>query len=162
MNRTPRLYSSYPTTPKSTENSTNATKKDEKITPPLSSLPQTSVNSVSSLPLIPVHLIDAPSQRLYTSILYSVLLAYRLYDWWALVEEDVTSFSLFVKWCSIDLVFLFGVPLLRIPWMEWSETTSIIACLVHCIMNGLMMFRVNVSLALFNRSFRLIVTKASP
>jgi nucleoporin POM152 len=35
--------------------------------------------------------------------------------------------------------------LLRIPWLEWSDTTSFIACFVHAIMNGMLMFRIPVS-----------------
>ncbi|RKF53378.1 Nucleoporin POM152 [Golovinomyces cichoracearum] len=142
MNRTPRLRSSYPATPGSAGAETTK-KNDGKISLPPSELPHASPTSETGLPVIPTHLVDAPSQRLYTSVFYCALLAYRLYDWWTLVEEDSTSITLFVKWCSIDLVFVFGVPLLRIPWLEWSDSTSILACLAHVLINGLLMFRIH-------------------
>jgi nucleoporin POM152 len=83
---------------------------------------------------------------MYTFAVYSLLLGWRIYDWWQLVEEDTTSIGLFLKWGVIDLMFLFGVPLLRIPWLEWSETTSLAACCVHVVLDGMLMFRIPVSL----------------
>lgn len=142
MSRTPRLRSSYPSTPGS-DTTDSIRKGDGKISVVLSELPQTSANPTPSSPVIPVHILDAPSQRLYTAAIYFALLAYRLYDWWSLIEDDSTSMSLFLKWCSVDLVFLYGVPILRIPWMEWSNLTSILACLVHALFNGFLMFRVH-------------------
>ncbi|KAI6245450.1 Nucleoporin [Erysiphe necator] len=142
MNRTPRLRSSFPSTPGS--NKTDTTKKDGgKILLTLSELPTDSSNPTPTSPVIPVHILDAPSQRLYTSAIYCALLAYRLYDWWSLVQDDSTSMGLFLKWCSIDLIFLYGVPMLRIPWLEWSNFTSVLACLLHAIFNGFLMFRVH-------------------
>jgi nucleoporin POM152 len=82
---------------------------------------------------------------MYTFAVYGFLLVWRIYDWWQLVEEDTTSIGLFLKWGLIDLMFLFGVPLLRIPWLEWSEATSLAACCVHAILNGMLMFRIPVS-----------------
>jgi hypothetical protein len=82
---------------------------------------------------------------MYTFAVYGLLLVWRLYDWWRLIEEDTTSLVLFIKWSLIDIFFMFGVPLLRIPWLEWSETTSFAACFVHTVINGMLMFRVPVS-----------------
>ena len=65
------------------------------------------------------------------------------------MEEDTTSFGLFLKWTVIHAVFLYGVPQLRIPWLEWSETTSHFALLAHAGLNGLLMFRVPVSQSLY-------------
>lgn len=61
------------------------------------------------------------------------------------MEEDTHSITMFVKWGCIDLAFLFGVPLLRIPWLEWSETTSFMAYFAHAVINGMLMFRIPVS-----------------
>jgi nucleoporin POM152 len=61
------------------------------------------------------------------------------------VEDDTNSFGLFLKWTFIDIMFMFGVPLLRIPWLEWSETTSLLVASGHAIANGMLMFRVPVS-----------------
>lgn len=82
---------------------------------------------------------------MYTFAVYGLLLVWRIYDWWQLVEEDTTSMWHFFKWAFVDLVFMFGVPALRIPWLEWSDTTSIVAYVVHAALNGMLMFRIPVS-----------------
>jgi nucleoporin POM152 len=146
MNGTPRMRSSYPSTPGSAQQNPNTTQDGSRVRSPLPNLPDGSPAAPSSSsPVIPVHLVDAPSQRMYTFAVYGLLIVWRIYDWWQLVEEDATSIGLFLKWGVIDLVFLFGVPLLRIPWLEWSETTSLAACCVHAILNGILMFRIPVS-----------------
>lgn len=76
--------------------------------------------------------------------LYGVLFAFRVYDWWTLVQEETASLGYFLKWFVIDGIFLYGVPLMRIPWLEWSETTSSVAWMVHAAMNAMLMFRVPV------------------
>jgi nucleoporin POM152 len=150
MNGTPRLRSSYPSTPESGQRRQEPTQPNQDISrskSPLPNLPDATPASISATtPVIPVNLIDAPSQRMYTFAVYGLLLVWRLYDWWKLVEDDTHSMGLFLKWGFIDLVFLFGVPLLRIPWLEWSETTTASACLLHVIINGMLMFRIPVSL----------------
>lgn len=82
---------------------------------------------------------------MYALAIYGLLLVWRLYDWWTLVEEERSSFVLFIKWASIDSAYTFGIPLLRIPWLEWSETTSAILALAHTLVNGMLMFRIPVS-----------------
>jgi nucleoporin POM152 len=148
MNGTPRLRSSYPATPGSPRPS-----PEPRTTPPdgsnvrstLPNVPETPpAASLSNAPVIPVNLVDAPSQRMYALAIYGLLLVWRLYDWWTLVEEDTSSIMFFLKWSFIDMAFLFGVPLLRIPWLEWSETTSFTACALHALMNGMLMFRIPV------------------
>ncbi|CCU82583.1 Nucleoporin [Blumeria hordei DH14] len=142
MSETPRLRSSYPPSPGSNAKTRNELADSGKVKPSLPELPDASKLISTSSPVIPVHLIDAPSQRMYTSVVYIALLAYRLSDWWSIIEEDTTSIALFVKWCFIDLIFLFGIPFLRIPWLEWSDTTSVLACLAHIFINGILMFRI--------------------
>lgn len=149
MSGTPRLRSSWPSTPGSGRKSPES-KDDTKSRSPLPDLPESSSTTTTShAPIIPVNLIDAPSQRMYTVAAYGLLLVWCLYDWWKLVEEDTTSFGLFLKWTVIHAVFLYGVPQLRIPWLEWSETTSHFALLAHAGLNGLLMFRVPVSQSLY-------------
>lgn len=63
--------------------------------------------------------------------------------------------ALFFKWTMIDTVYCFGIPLLRIPWLEWSETTSFVATLLHLVANGALMFRVPLPL----EAWLLVVTK---
>jgi len=138
------MRSSFPSTPGSAQQNPSP---PSRVRSPLPNLPNAApAAALSSSPVIPTNLIDAPSQRMYTFAIYGLLLVWRLYDWWRLVEDDTHSISLFLKWCAIDMVFLFGVPLLRIPWLEWSDTTSFTACFVHTILNGMLMFRIPVSL----------------
>lgn len=147
MSGTPRLRSSWPTTPGSNgSNPENASPDTSRVRSPLPDLPDaTPAAPITNTPLIPANLIDAPSQRMYTLAIYGILVVWRLYDWWTLVEEDTHSFALFVKWTFIDILFMFGVPLLRIPWLEWSEGTSLASCTIHTFVNGMLMFRVPVS-----------------
>ena len=137
------MRSSFPSTPQSAQQNSSPASR---VRSPLPNLPNaTPTAAQSSSPVIPVNLIDAPSQRLYTFAIYGLLLVWKLYDWWKLVEDDTHSISLFMKWAAIDSIFLFGVPLMRIPWLEWSDTTSFVACITHCVFNAILMFRVPVS-----------------
>jgi nucleoporin POM152 len=85
---------------------------------------------------------------MYTVAAYGLLLVWCIYDWWRMVEEDATSLWLFLKWTCIHASFLYGVPWLRIPWLEWSETTSHFALMAHAGLNGMLMFRVPVGFPL--------------
>jgi len=144
MSETPRLRSAYPSTPASARqrNSTAAPGRDSRS--PLPSVPQStaSSSSASGAPVVPITLVDAPSQRLYALALYGLLTVWRLYDWWTVVEAGESSTALFFKWTLIDAIYCFGIPLLRIPWLEWSETASFVATLAHMLGNGALMFRV--------------------
>lgn len=142
------MRSSWPATPGSNQRSPEP-REDARVKAPLPKLPETpSTPATSQVPVIPVNLIDAPSQRMYTVAVYGLLLVWCLYDWWKLVEDDTTSLWLFLKWTCIHAAFLYGIPLLRIPWLEWSETTSHFALMAHAVLNGMLMFRVPVSLSL--------------
>jgi nucleoporin POM152 len=138
---TPRLRSMYPPTPDSRRGASEPSPKPSHYT----KLPPSSPTT-SSTPILPVSIIDAPSQRFYIFAIYIVLLAWRLYDWGRLVEDEVDSFWLFIKWVAIDGVFLFGLPGLRIPWLEWSNPAITGIFLFHALLNGLLMFRVPVRL----------------
>jgi nucleoporin POM152 len=91
MNGTPRLRSSYPSTPES-QNRTASKKSasgDEGSRIPLQTISRSArASTITSQPLIPLTVLDAPSQRLYVCALYIVLLAWRLYDWSNLVEDE--------------------------------------------------------------------------
>jgi nucleoporin POM152 len=140
------MRSSYPSTPRSGQQSPNTAQDGSRVISPLPNLPDGSPAAASSSsPVIPVNLIDAPSQRMYTFAVYGLLLVWRIYDWWQLVEDGTTSIGLFLKWSTLDSIFLFGVPYLRIPWLEWSETTSVVAGCLHAALNIMLMFRIPVS-----------------
>ncbi|KAK3313914.1 hypothetical protein B0H66DRAFT_483061 [Apodospora peruviana] len=91
-------------------------------------------------PVIPLNVLDAPSQRLYACGIYFALFAWKIYDWVQVVEEDTESFWLFLKWVAIDLVFLFGLPELRIPWLELSQPFVVAAFFCHAIFDWMLMF----------------------
>lgn len=111
----------------------------------LPSIPQIpTAASTGTAPLIPLNVIDAPSQRFYVLAVYILLLAWRLYDWGRLVEDEAESFWLFLKWVAADGVFLYGLPGLRIPWLEWSNPVITGVFLSHAILNGMLMFRIAV------------------
>lgn len=152
MNGTPRMRSAYPPTPRTAQRTPKPQipepRDASKARPSLSNLPDATPAAPAaalSNPVIPVNLVDAPSQRMYTLGLYGFLFVWRLYDWWALVEEDTHSFPFFLKWCVIDTMFFFGVPYLRIPWLEWSEPMSMAASVAHIGLNAMFMFRIPVS-----------------
>jgi nucleoporin POM152 len=158
MNGTPRLRSSYPstppsskaqTTPKSGNTSTEPRESPQdapRVRSSLPNLPQASPTAatLSNTSVIPVDIVDSPTQRLYTLGLYGGLLVWCLYDWWGLVEEDTHSIGLFIKWACIFAIFMYGVPQLRIPWLEWSTSTSNLAFIVHAVFVGMLMFRIPV------------------
>jgi nucleoporin POM152 len=108
-------------------------------------------------PLIPTDWIDAPSQRFYAFALYLALMSWRLYDWNTLQDSEEQSLWLFMKWLLIDGTFMFGLPSLRIPWLEWEPQTMLGLFLVHAIMDGMLMFQVGLPIgagfAAIGRSF---------
>lgn len=146
MNATPRLRSSFPTTPQTTRGSPNgeeASPSEGRRRTALPKVPQPSAGAQSE-PLIPTTILDAPSQRFYVFAVYILLLAWRLYDWGKLVEDEADSFWLFIKWVAMDGVFLYGLPGMRIPWLEWSNPVVTGIFLAHAFVNGMLMFRIPV------------------
>lgn len=93
-------------------------------------------------PLIPFETLDAPQQRLYVVAFYVALLAWRLYDYSYLQEEQTESLWLFMKWVLFDGIFLFGLPELRIPWLEFSSPTTTLLFFAHALLDGILMFRI--------------------
>ena len=57
-------------------------------------------------------------------------------------ESEEQSLWLFMKWVAIDGVFLFGLPGLRIPWLEWSPSTMMLLFCSHAFLDAVMMFRI--------------------
>jgi nucleoporin POM152 len=89
--------------------------------------------------------LDAPSQRFYAIGLYAVLFLWKLYDWVSVAEEGEGSWGMFLKWIVIDIIYLFGLPELRIPWLEWSQTFVTGVYCAHVVIDWLLMFLVPVS-----------------
>lgn len=162
MSDTPRLKSGFPATP-----ATNARRRTKQDTPSTaasqsssrdgfdssrasaksSTLPLAPENvpaNVGSQPVIPLTLLDAPQQRLYAVGVYVLLWAWKLYDWLQVIEDGDVSWWLFLKWIFIDFGFLFGIPELRIPWLELSQAAVISAFSVHLVINYMLMFNIPV------------------
>lgn len=154
MNGTPRLRSAFPTSPtparhprRSNLGNTSAVSSGRLESPKVKSVtplpPQNAAPAVNS-PVISFDTIDAPSQRLYAAAAYVALVFWRLYDFYNLTLDESESLWLFMKWVSIDGVFLFGLPSMRIPWLEWSSATMMLLFAVHTLFNGILMFRIPV------------------
>ncbi|KAH8592232.1 hypothetical protein B0O99DRAFT_577063 [Bisporella sp. PMI_857] len=144
MNGTPRLRSSYPTTPGSVQRPAQQSSPptSSKTRSPLPTVPAASLATSSSDSLIPDNLVSHPTQRLYATSAYAILLVWCLYDWWKLVEDDTTSMGLFLKWNCIFAIYTYGLPQLQIPWLEWTSAMSSVIFCCHAILTGMLMFRV--------------------
>lgn len=116
-----------------------------------------SAEESQSGPLIPLDWIDAPSQRFYAFALYLALMSWRIYDWNTLQDSEEQSLWLFMKWLFIDGTFLFGLPSLKIPWLEWEGQTTLLLVLGHLLFDGALMFQVGLPvgavLSAIGRSF---------
>lgn len=139
MAGTPQLRSAFPQTPqKQKENGTSREHKPQVVN---RSKPSVGCPRESAAPLIPVEIVEAPSQRLYVLAFYVALNTCRLYDSWV-TSDDLDTTWLFLKWGFIDIVFLFGLQALRIPWLDWSFSTSFMVLLLHITANLFLMFRI--------------------
>lgn len=148
MNGTPRLRSAYPGTPqhRPTSGAQNGSSPGVRAGAlPLPEMPTLAIQGNDpNAPMIPFDVVDAPSQRLYISAFYVGLTAWRLYDYSGLVSDQTDSLWLFMKWVAIDGVFLYGLPGLKVPWLEWSSSTMTMLFLLHAMLNGVLMFRIPV------------------
>ena len=157
MSGTPRLRSAYPSTPESRQKqSVHGTAFTGTQVPRSPSLPATSSNANSPTPKIPSTLVDAPSQRLCVALFYGLLTIWRLYDYFGLVSDQVESLWMFMKWLLIDSAFLYGLPELEIPWLQWSSSTTTTLVILHSMLNALLMFRIPVRTALHLKNFERI------
>jgi nucleoporin POM152 len=94
-------------------------------------------------PLIPLDVVDAATQRLVVVAFYIGLWFWRLYNFFNLLRSgENESLWLFMKWMFIDSMFLFGLPALRIPWLEFSSPSITIIFFAHVMFNGCLMFQI--------------------
>lgn len=115
------------------------------VVAPLSdALSSVAISNKTDEPVIPFSVLDAPSQRAYALAAYAALFAWRLYDYSTLMNDDADSLFFFMKWATIDGLYMYGLPALRIPWLQWSSTTTIVLFMLHAFLDGLLMFRVAV------------------
>lgn len=148
MSATPQLRSAFPQTPQ-THQKTRGHESPVRTKPKTTDGSKSSVvnRQESSGPLVPVEVIDAPSQRLYVAAIYVALSAWRIFDSWG-ASDELDSTWLFLKWNFIDGVFLFSIQALRIPWLEWAFPTSLTIFLLHAAANVFLMFHIPVSAVL--------------
>ncbi|KAJ5594538.1 Nucleoporin [Penicillium hispanicum] len=150
MNGTPHLTSAFPQTPRTGparrklfETPTQSHSRDVRESKPPSKSPMKTpkLTQNTNTPLVPVDLIDAPSQRLYVVAFYFALNAWRVYES-CNTSDDLDSTWLFLKWVSVDGIFAFGLQALRIPWLEWAFPTTLALFLLHVVGNTFLMFRI--------------------
>src|SRR5690242_1634296 len=98
----------------------------------------------SSGPVIPTDILDPAQQRFYLFAVYIALWAYRSYDFYTLAVEEDESLWLCLKWCFFDMLFMFGVPLLEIPWLEWSNGAAFLLFVLHAALDVMLMFRIGI------------------
>ncbi|EQL01162.1 nucleoporin [Ophiocordyceps sinensis CO18] len=155
MSATPRLRSGYPSTPATASRrnppqetpsgagSVSSTADSAKSPPTLPLAPENAASRAGSRqPIIPLAFLDAPQQRLYAFGVYALLWAWKLYDWLQVVEDGDSSWWLFLKWIFIDFAFLFGLPELRIPWLELSQVVVTTCFASHLVLNYMLMFNI--------------------
>ncbi|KAL8844337.1 MAG: hypothetical protein Q9176_001247 [Flavoplaca citrina] len=144
MNGTPRLRSAYPSTPQkgNERNGAEAGASLPRLPLPTLSSPQNDPQA----PLIPLNLVDGPQQRLYVAFFYLGLTVWRLCDYYGVVSDETDSLWLFMKWIAIDSIFLYGLPGLKIPWLQWSSTSTMMLFIGHAIFNAILMFRIPIPL----------------
>ncbi|KIW00892.1 uncharacterized protein PV09_07644 [Verruconis gallopava] len=157
MNGTPRLRTgAWPNTPQTINRRTNAIAAASppagsggRKLPDISTLkktPQLSSSSPppsSSEPLIPLDVVDAATQRLVVVAVYVGLWFWRLYNFFNLLRSgENESLWLFMKWIFIDSTFLFGLPALHIPWLEFSSPSITVIFFAHVVFNGCLMFQI--------------------
>ncbi|KAF7542822.1 hypothetical protein G7Z17_g11249 [Cylindrodendrum hubeiense] len=156
MSSTPRLRSGFPATPAtaarrynqqqqtpSSVGSTASAKSSGARSPTLPLAPENSPSqNPGNQPVIPLTILDAPQQRLYAFGIYVLLWAWKLYDWLQVIEDGETYWWLFLKWIFIDFAFLFGIPELRIPWLELSQPVVTTFFSVHLVINYMLMFNI--------------------
>lgn len=81
-------------------------------------------------PLISTDVVDAPTQRLYAVAIFMLLQAWKLYDiarLYAAEGDSISELWFCMKWLVMDGCFFWFLPLLRIPWLTFTPTFTLIA-----------------------------------
>lgn len=143
MSDTPRLRSAFPSTPQKDYSRSPSRPVSRTVPPPKTLSKKPSADQDGDSSLLPTRIVDPPTQRLYVAAVYVALNTWRLYEA-CTASDDLDSTWLFLKWASIDGIFLFGLQALRIPWLEWAFPTTLALFLVHVVFNIFLMFRIPV------------------
>ncbi|KAJ4291146.1 hypothetical protein N0V90_010344 [Kalmusia sp. IMI 367209] len=163
MNGTPRPRpGGFPSTPQpparspgAQSPSTPSSTRRPNVNVPLSDVPRPALQTTEqSGPWIPAHIIDPASQRLYVFAIYGLLWAWKLYDFYNLAIEEDESLLSCLQWCSMDMFFfMLGVPLLDIPWLQWSTSTSFLLFVAHAAIDIMLMLRIGIPVQAWFISF---------
>jgi nucleoporin POM152 len=153
MNSTPRRGpGGFPATPqqrgnRSPNTPSTSTPNRPNVKSPLPDVPRPDASSSSSSgPLIPYDILDAAQQRFYVFAFYVALQAYKTYDFYTLVVEEDQSLALCLKWVFLDMCTIYGIPLLEIPWLEWSNGAAFLLFALHAGLDWMLMFRIGLPL----------------
>lgn len=181
MNGTPRLRSAFPETPKTAPG--YQFRASSVGTPSLSQKRQSIIRKsvVDASPQIPASysrsqrldsLADAPTQRFWAVCLYMACLAWKCYDWANSSGFAASESSwLFLKWSSIDAITFLSLPLLQIPWLEFSFFTWMLVWLGHVGLNFWLMFNIGLPIVplltyfaktVYNKELSLSDTRVDP
>ncbi|KAI3402391.2 POM152 [Candida oxycetoniae] len=95
-------------------------------------------------PLISTKVLDAASQRIFVFSVFILLQSWKIYDL-VLLKSDLastslSSFTFILKYAVIDGTFLWLLPILKIPHINFSPLQTIVCIL---LMNGISMFLVS-------------------
>ncbi|KAI0157076.1 hypothetical protein GGR52DRAFT_577078 [Hypoxylon sp. FL1284] len=142
---TPRVGAGgYPQTPAAAKHNPNPNPNGRPSLPTAPD-PENRTNSAPlSAPVIPLNVVDAPTQRFYVCAIWVALVGWRFYDWIQVLEDNGGSFYFFCKWVFFDFLFWFSLPSLRIPWLELSSSTVSMVFFGHFVWNWLLMFNIPV------------------
>lgn len=100
-------------------------------------------------PVISLEVLDAAQQRLCVLGIWIALLAYRLWDFSQLMTgERFDSLWLFMKWVAIDGIFLYAIPAMCIPWLEWTSWFTTLLFILHAALDLMMMFQIGLPFGL--------------
>ncbi|KAI1130147.1 hypothetical protein F5Y10DRAFT_236305 [Nemania abortiva] len=119
---------------------------DQRPRNPLRPVPENAADAAAAAapdaqPVIPLTIVDAPTQRFYACAVYVALLAWRLYDY-IQVQDNGAHASYFFKWAFIDALYLFSLPHLRIPWLELSSEFVLVAFMATVFTDWWLMYNI--------------------
>lgn len=81
-------------------------------------------------PLIPEEYMDVGQQRLVAISVFVLIQAYKFYE---LIFHENSSFA--IKYIFVDLIFLWFLPILRIPWLTFSSSATLAQVAAMAVFN---------------------------
>lgn len=108
----------------------------------------------SQQPLIPSHILDEPFQRMFVISVFVLIQSWKLYDILAMnvAAGDQSSigvmerFTFLLKYCIIDGLFLWFIPILNISYFIFSPLFTLTLTIIFNIINVLLVSKFNMSM----------------